>query len=72
MAVAEAEGPRHGLALLDDVEMAGHRLPAVRGELLARAGDLAAARGSLTAAIALCENEVERRHLEERRDGLET
>lgn len=70
VAVAEAEGPRAGLALLDDVAMAGHRLPGVRGELLARAGDGAAARRSLSEAITLCDNEVERRHLEMRRDGL--
>jgi RNA polymerase sigma-70 factor (ECF subfamily) len=70
VAVAEAEGPRQGLALLEGVDMAGHRLPAVRGELLARAGDVDAARLRLCEAIALCDNEVERRHLEERLGGL--
>ncbi|MFW5473583.1 RNA polymerase sigma factor [Knoellia sp. CPCC 206450] len=70
VAVAEAKGPRAGLALLDGVEMAGHRLPAVRGELLARAGDAEAARASLAESIALCDNEIERRHMEQRRDEL--
>ncbi|GGB79907.1 ECF subfamily RNA polymerase sigma-24 subunit [Knoellia flava TL1] len=70
VAVAEAEGPRAGLALLDGVEMAGHRLPAVRGELLARAGDTEAARESLAEAIGLCDNEIERRHMERRREEL--
>lgn len=70
VAVAEAEGPRAGLALLDGLEMAGHRLPAVRGELLARAGDGEAARASLAESIALCDNEIERRHMEQRRDEL--
>lgn len=71
VAVAEAEGPRAGLALLDGVGMAGHRLPAVRGELLARAGEVKAARASLAESIGLCDNEVERRYLEQRRSGLE-
>ncbi|KGN41532.1 RNA polymerase sigma factor [Knoellia aerolata] len=72
VAVAEAEGPRRGLALLDGVTLSGHRLPAVRGELQARAGDLDRARESLAEAVALCENEIERRHLESRRDALGT
>ncbi|MFC7486052.1 RNA polymerase sigma factor [Knoellia sp. CPCC 206453] len=67
VAVAEADGPRAGLALLDGLDLPGHRLPAVRGELLARAGDLEAARDSLATAISLCDNEIERRHLERRR-----
>jgi len=50
--------------------MPGHRLPAVRGELLARAGDLADARAALGESISLCDNEIERLHLEGRRDGL--
>ena len=42
VALAERDGPRAGLAALDDLDAAlphSHRLPAVRGELLARAGD---------------------------------
>lgn len=67
VAVAEADGPRAGLALLADVELPGHRLPAVRGELLARAGETDAALAELDAAIALCDNDIERAHLDERR-----
>ena len=42
VALAERDGPRAGLAALDDLDDAlphSHRLPAVRGELLARAGE---------------------------------
>lgn len=63
VAVAEADGPRAGLLLLDGVDLPGHRLPAVRGELLARAGDVDAARSELAVAIALCDNDAEKRHL---------
>ncbi|CAN7297059.1 RNA polymerase sigma factor [Knoellia sp. LjRoot47] len=70
VAVAEAEGPRAGLGLLDGVEMSGHRLPAVRGELLARAGDIARARAALEESVALCDNAIERRHLEGRLEEL--
>ncbi|KGN36180.1 RNA polymerase sigma factor [Knoellia subterranea] len=66
VAVAEADGPAAGLELLDGVEMAGHRILAVRGELLARAGEAEAARIALRQAIAVCENDIERRHLEVR------
>jgi predicted RNA polymerase sigma factor len=47
-----------------------HRVPAVRGELLARLGDAAAAARALDVAIARCGNDVERAHLEVRRAGL--
>ncbi|MFC7490981.1 MULTISPECIES: RNA polymerase sigma factor [unclassified Knoellia] len=66
VAVAEAEGPRAGLLLLDGVELPGHRLPAVRGELLARAGDRAGASEELARAMALCDNVIERAHLSSR------
>jgi RNA polymerase sigma-70 factor (ECF subfamily) len=73
VALAERDGPRAGLAALADLDAAmphSHRLPAVRGELLARAGEAAAAVKSLDVAIARCENEVERDHLTRRRDEL--
>lgn len=70
VAVAEADGPRAGLALLDGLELPGHRLPAVRGELLARAGEVASAREHFGHAIALCDNEVERAHLSARLTAL--
>lgn len=70
VAVAEAEGPSAGLALLEGAEMPGHRLPAVRGELQARAGLTRAAVQEFDAAIALCDNDAERRYLSGRRDSL--
>lgn len=70
VAVAESEGPQAGLALLERAEMPGHRLPAVRAELLARAGRNDEAAHEFEAAIALCDNDAERRHLTERRDSL--
>ncbi len=73
VALAERDGPRAGLAALDDLDAAlphSHRLPAVRGELLARAGDDAAAVEALDVAIARCANDVEREHLTRRRQQL--
>jgi len=73
VALAERDGPRAGLAALDDLDAAlphSHRLPAVRGELLARAGEHAAAIEALEVAIARCANDVEREHLTRRRDEL--
>lgn len=64
VAVAEADGPLAGLALLDGLDLPGHRLPAVRAQLLERAGDDAAARAELVRAIALCDNDPERRALD--------
>ena len=75
VALAERDGPLAGLAALDDLDAAlplSHRLPAVRGELLARAGDHAAAVEALEVAIARCGNDVEREHLTRRRDELRT
>lgn len=70
VAVAEAQGPREGLALLEGLDLPGHRLPAVRGELFARAGDLGAAQEHLSRAIALCDNAIERDHLTRRLEDL--
>ncbi len=73
VALAERDGPAAGIAALDVLEepLAGsHRLPAVRGELLARLGEHAAAAQLLEEAIALCRNEVEQAHLRLRRDEL--
>lgn len=73
VALAERDGPPAGLAALDglDERLPGsHRVAAVRGELLARTGDVDAAVTALDHAIALCGNEVERDHLERRRAGL--
>lgn len=70
VAVAEADGPHAGLRLLEGLSLPGHRLPATRGELLARAGDTQAARAAYDEAIARCGNAAERERLEERRAGL--
>ena len=71
VAVAEARGPAAGLAALEGVEIPStHRVAAVRAELLARAGDLDAARAAYDQAIAACRNDVELAHLEAQRDGL--
>jgi len=73
VAVGEADGPLAGLAALDgltDDELPGHRLPAARAELLARAGRADEARAAYDAAIDRCANEAERAHLEERRGVL--
>ena len=70
VAVAEADGPLAGLALLDGVVLPGHRLPAARAELLARAGRLDEARTSYDEAVGRCHNLAERAHLIERRSRL--
>jgi RNA polymerase sigma factor (sigma-70 family) len=63
VAVAEADGPLAGLRALDGLELVGHRLPGVRGELLARIGRTDEARVQLELAVALCDNDAERAHL---------
>ena len=70
VAVAEADGPLAGLRLLDGLALPGHRLPATRAELLARAGRLDAARTAYDEAIGRCHNLAERAHLIERRARL--
>ncbi|MGL5819094.1 MAG: RNA polymerase sigma factor [Phycicoccus sp.] len=70
VAVAERDGAVAGLAALDGLDEPlgrSHRLPAIRAELLARAGDTMAAASAYERAIALCGNDVERAHLEQRR-----
>lgn len=67
VAVAEADGPIAGLALLDGLDLPGHRLPATRAELLLRADRYDAARAAFDQAIAICDNDAERAHLEDRR-----
>ena len=69
VAVAEADGPRAGLALLADLDGplgAGHALHAVRAELLARAGERAAAAASFARAVPLAGNTAVRAHLRRR------
>ena len=70
VAVGEADGPLAGLGALEGLTVPGHRLPAARAELLARAAREDEARAAYDQAIALCGNEAERDHLEERRARL--
>jgi RNA polymerase sigma-70 factor (ECF subfamily) len=66
VAVAEARGPRAGLALiegLDDLLPDNHRVAAIRAELAQRSGDIELARASYRKALELCANEVERAYL---------
>lgn len=73
VAVAEWEGPEAGLALLDglDDELSySHRLPAVRAELLGRAGDREGADAAYAIAIERCTNDAERALLTRHRAEL--
>ena len=74
VAVAEADGPRAGLALLDGLDdqlPQSHRLPAVRAELLSRAGDVRGAQAAYALAISRCANDAERALLLRRRESLD-
>jgi RNA polymerase sigma-70 factor, ECF subfamily len=71
VAVAMAEGPRRGLALVDALAESGaldgyHLLHAARADLLRRVGDTAEAAESYSRALELVTNESERRYLERR------
>jgi RNA polymerase sigma factor (sigma-70 family) len=66
VAVAEADGAPAGLALLDGLDLPGHRLPGTRAELLRRAGREQEAQAAFATAVALCDNELEARHLRRR------
>ncbi|MBU2695935.1 RNA polymerase sigma factor [Pimelobacter sp. 30-1] len=68
VALAEREGPEAGLAALTGVALPGHRLPAVRAELLVRLGRAEEARVAFDTALALCRNEAESAHLRARRE----
>jgi RNA polymerase sigma-70 factor, ECF subfamily len=71
VAVAMAEGPEHGLALIDTLSRSDdlehyHLLHAARADLLRRMGSSAEAATSYERALALVTNESERRYLERR------
>jgi RNA polymerase sigma-70 factor (ECF subfamily) len=73
VAVAEAEGPAAGLALLDTLELDGYRyLHAARAELLRRLERRDEARAAYLRALELAPDGAERRHLERRLAGLES
>jgi len=66
-AVAMAEGPEQGLALLERISLPGyHLLPAARADLLRRLGRLPAAATAYREALASVKNPAERRFLERR------
>ena len=70
VAVAEVKGAPAALAELDDLELAGyHLLHATRAEMLHRLGRVDEADAAYGAALALVNNQAERRLLEERRMG---
>jgi RNA polymerase sigma-70 factor (ECF subfamily) len=71
VAVAQADGPAAGLALLDDLAAGGeltgyHLLPSARAELLRRLGRLPEAAAEYERALALSDNDAERRFLQRR------
>jgi RNA polymerase sigma-70 factor (ECF subfamily) len=76
VAVAMAEGPVAGLALLDEVQATGrlaghHLLPAARADLLARLGRRDEARAAYRLALEQVGNEAERRLLSRKLAALE-
>ncbi|MDP9345795.1 MAG: RNA polymerase subunit sigma-24, partial [Actinomycetota bacterium] len=73
VAVAEAEGPAAGLAVVDRVALEDyHYLHAARGELLRRLGRTGDARDAYRRALALVHDDAERRSLERRLAELDT
>ncbi|HET6447799.1 MAG TPA: sigma-70 family RNA polymerase sigma factor [Conexibacter sp.] len=71
IAVAEADGPQAGLAIVDALALDDfHYLHATRGELLRQLGDDAAARDAYRRALALVHDDAERRLLERRLAAL--
>jgi RNA polymerase sigma-70 factor, ECF subfamily len=71
IAVAEAEGPEAGLAIVDGLPLDDYRyLYATRGELLTRLGRTEEARDAYRRALALVHDEAERHVLERRIDAL--
>jgi RNA polymerase sigma-70 factor (ECF subfamily) len=67
VAVAEAEGPEAGLAIVDRLALEDYRyLHSTRGELLRRLGRAAEARDAFDRALTLVHDDAERRLLERR------
>jgi RNA polymerase sigma-70 factor (ECF subfamily) len=67
VAVAEADGPQAGLEIIDGLDLDDYRyLHSTRGELLRRLGRTAEARDAFSRALALVDDEAERRLLERR------
>jgi RNA polymerase sigma-70 factor (ECF subfamily) len=73
VAVAEADGPEAGLAIVDRLDLGDYRyLHATRGELLGRLGRTGEAREAYRRALELVADAAERRLLERRLAELET
>jgi RNA polymerase sigma-70 factor, ECF subfamily len=71
IAIAEAKGPEAGLAIADGLELGDYRyLHSTRGDLLRRLGRTAEAREAYERALALVNDEAERRLLERRLSEL--
>ncbi|MEO8688434.1 MAG: DUF6596 domain-containing protein [Solirubrobacteraceae bacterium] len=71
VAVAEAQGPEAGLAIIDAIALEDYRyLHATRGELLRRLGRTGEARDAYARALTLVHDDAERRLLERKRDEL--
>jgi RNA polymerase sigma-70 factor (ECF subfamily) len=67
VAVAETEGPRAALALVDTLDLGEYRyFHSTRAELLRRAGEVAAAREAYAAALELATTDAERAFLRRR------
>ena len=67
VAVAEADGPEEGLAIVDGLSLEDyHYLHATRGELLRRLDRTDEARAAYERALALVHDDAERRLLERR------
>ena len=71
VAVAEADGPEAGLEIIDGLDLDDYRyLHSTRGELLRRLGRNEEARDAFSRALALADDEAERRLLERRLEEL--
>ena len=71
VAVAEADGPEAGLEIIDGLDLDDYRyLHSTRGELLRRLGRTAEARDAFGRALALVDDDAERRLLERRLQEL--
>ena len=71
VAIAEAEGPEAGLAIVEGLDLDGYRyLHATRADLLRRLGRVPEACAALERGVALTDDEAERRLLERRLSEL--
>ena len=75
VAISMVDGPMRALEIVDELAAGGaldgyHLLHSTHAELLRRAGRLDEATAAYARALALVTNDVDRRHLERRRDEL--